>query len=102
MRHPIKEKVQNVHRADESPIVCLGSDNRHWGLKTFVFNHHGHPRAQFSTSVHGSIIAIVDKDEGRSVTNGGRRPAHGPYWYAYWKEDGRTRSQYIGKELPNS
>jgi hypothetical protein len=25
---------------------------------------------------------------------------HGPYWYAYWKEDGRARSQYIGRELP--
>lgn len=25
---------------------------------------------------------------------------HGPYWYAYWKEGGRTRSQYIGRELP--
>jgi hypothetical protein len=24
---------------------------------------------------------------------------HGPYWYAYWKEGGRTRSKYIGKEL---
>jgi hypothetical protein len=24
---------------------------------------------------------------------------HGPYWYAYWKEDGRTRSRYIGREL---
>jgi hypothetical protein len=22
-------------RADEKPIVCLGPDNRHWGLKTF-------------------------------------------------------------------
>jgi hypothetical protein len=22
-------------RADEKPIVCLGSDGRHWGLKTF-------------------------------------------------------------------
>jgi hypothetical protein len=27
-------------------------------------------------------------------------PAHGPYWYAYWKQDGRTRSRYIGKQLP--
>ena len=26
-------------------------------------------------------------------------PAHGPYWYAYWKHKGRTRSEYIGKEL---
>lgn len=25
---------------------------------------------------------------------------HGPYWYAYWSEGGRTRSQYIGKKLP--
>jgi hypothetical protein len=25
---------------------------------------------------------------------------HGPYWYAYWKENGQSRSQYIGRELP--
>jgi hypothetical protein len=25
---------------------------------------------------------------------------HGPYWYAYWTEGGKTRSQYIGKKLP--
>ena len=25
---------------------------------------------------------------------------HGPYWYAYWREAGRLRSRYIGKELP--
>lgn len=25
---------------------------------------------------------------------------HGPYWYAYWTEEGRTRSQYIGRTLP--
>lgn len=25
---------------------------------------------------------------------------HGPYWYAFWREDGRTRSQYIGNALP--
>mgnify|MGYP005858906193 CR=1 FL=1 len=27
-------------------------------------------------------------------------PSHGPYWYAYWKEDGKTRSRYIGKGEP--
>lgn len=31
--------------------------------------------------------------------NCGRCP-HGPYWYAYWREDGRLRSRYIGKSLP--
>ena len=25
---------------------------------------------------------------------------HGPYWYAYWSEQGKTRAQYIGKKLP--
>ena len=25
---------------------------------------------------------------------------HGPYWYAFWKEEGRSRSQYIGNVLP--
>lgn len=25
---------------------------------------------------------------------------HGPYWYTYWTEGGRTKSQYIGKKLP--
>lgn len=24
---------------------------------------------------------------------------HGPYWYGYWKEGGKTRSKYIGKRL---
>jgi hypothetical protein len=27
---------------------------------------------------------------------------HGPYWYAYWREDGRMRSKYIGKHLPST
>lgn len=31
--------------------------------------------------------------------NCGRCP-HGPYWYAYWREGGRLRSRYIGKQLP--
>jgi hypothetical protein len=25
---------------------------------------------------------------------------HGPYWYAYYREDGKLRSRYIGRELP--
>ncbi|MCL6451073.1 MAG: hypothetical protein K6T75_07275 [Acetobacteraceae bacterium] len=27
-------------------------------------------------------------------------PSHGPYWYAYWKEGGVTRSRYLGKGTP--
>ena len=25
---------------------------------------------------------------------------HGPYWYAAWREDGRVRTRYVGKTLP--
>ena len=28
------------------------------------------------------------------------RCPHGPYWYGYWREGGRLRSRYIGKDLP--
>ena len=27
---------------------------------------------------------------------------HGPYWYAYYREDGKLKSRYIGKEAPAS
>jgi len=29
-----------------------------------------------------------------------RVPVHGPYWYAFAKSNNRTRSTYVGKELP--
>jgi hypothetical protein len=36
----------------------------------------------------------------RCGKEGCTRCPHGPYWYAYWREDGRTRSRYVGKQLP--
>ena len=27
---------------------------------------------------------------------------HGPYWYAYWTEEGRRRSRYVGRLLDES
>jgi hypothetical protein len=27
------------------------------------------------------------------------RCPHGPYWYAYWREDGHRKSRYVGKLL---
>jgi hypothetical protein len=35
----------------------------------------------------------------RCGKKGCTRCPHGPYWYAYWREGGRTRSRYVGKEL---
>ena len=28
------------------------------------------------------------------------QPGHGPYWYGYWREEGRLRSRYFGKQAP--
>jgi len=36
----------------------------------------------------------------RCGKRGCTRCPHGPYWYAYWREEGRLRSRYIGKTLP--
>lgn len=33
----------------------------------------------------------------RCATGG---PGHGPYWYAFWSERGRSHSRYLGKQLP--
>jgi hypothetical protein len=27
-------------------------------------------------------------------------PGHGPYWYAYRRENGKLRKRYVGKERP--
>jgi hypothetical protein len=35
----------------------------------------------------------------RCGKRGCARCPHGPYWYAYWREDGKVRSRYIGREL---
>jgi hypothetical protein len=43
-------------------------------------------------------LELVNCGKSACKTCGGRRPAHGPYWYAYWKENRRTRSHYIGKD----
>ena len=35
----------------------------------------------------------------RCGREGCSRCPHGPYWYAYWRENGRQRSKYVGKDL---
>lgn len=45
---------------------------------------------------------ITLQRELRSCGPGCNRCPHGPYWYAYWSQDGRTRSAYIGKEMDHA
>lgn len=51
---------------------------------------------------HDSAPARVSyrQEHVRCGKTGCRACPHGPYWYAYWKEDGRSRKQYVGRQLP--
>ena len=40
------------------------------------------------------------REEVRCGKPGCKSCPHGPYWYAYWREDGKLRSRYIGPDLP--
>ncbi len=39
-----------------------------------------------------------NKERCKRCTDGGQ--GHGPYWYAYYRERGKLRKRYIGKERP--
>ena len=41
-------------------------------------------------------------EEVRCGKRGCTRCPHGPYWYAYWREDGKLHSRYIGKTPPST
>jgi hypothetical protein len=48
---------------------------------------------------HGKVT--FRQEHVRCGRKGCTRCPHGPYWYAYWREEGRLRSRYIGKRLPD-
>ena len=49
------------------------------------------PASQFSVILRQQAV--------RSGKASCTRCPHGPYWYAYWTENGRRRSRYIGRLL---
>ena len=47
---------------------------------------------------NGSSVKVsLRQQEVRCGKESCTRCPHGPYWYAYWTEEGRRRSRYIGK-----
>lgn len=59
-------------------------------LETAIGDHH--ITYQFQTRKCGKSSC--------STCNGDQAPGHGPYWYAYWRENGRLLSCYVGREKP--
>jgi hypothetical protein len=43
------------------------------------------------------LVKVHCGKKGCKCAGGG---GHGPYWYAYWSEQGKTKSKYVGKKLP--
>jgi len=75
-------------------------------------DEHGLRRLQILTRAQLERVGVADPTDGPNVslrkqmvrcgkTECTKCP-HGPYWYAYWTEDGRRRSRYIGRLLDES
>jgi hypothetical protein len=78
-------------------------------VRDLVESQISHQEALSSEALPGKREILEVKHEG-SVTYGREKVTcgknckgcpHGPYWYAYWREGGKTRSKYIGKYLVN-
>ncbi len=72
-------------------------------------DEHGLRRLQILTKAQLERTGVHDPTDGRNVSlrkqmvrcgkAGCTKCPHGPYWYAYWTEDGKRRSRYIGRLL---
>ena len=50
----------------------------------------------------GALLLQLERKRCGKATCRCMQPAgqgHGPYWYAYWRAGGKTRSTYLGKQL---
>ena len=82
--------LQEVRRLDEHDLRRLLIFAR--GL---LVSRHGLDEP--APAVKGSVT--YRQERVRCGREGCTTCPHGPYWYAYWREGGRLRSRYIGKEL---
>jgi hypothetical protein len=86
-----RQLLQQIRRLDEYELRRLMIVVR--GLLTHVDGQpDGEPGLPPSLSYRQEHV--------RCGKAGCRTCPHGPYWYAYWKEEGRTRKRYVGRHLP--
>jgi len=52
-------------------------------------------------TVGSTCFSLVKIRCGKKECKCSRGELHGPYWYAYYSENGKTRCKYVGKTLPD-
>lgn len=75
-------------------------------------DEHDLRRLQILTRAQLERSGAIDPTDGANVSmrkqmvrcgkDGCSSCPHGPYWYAYWTENGRRRSRYVGRLLDES
>ncbi|MGB8360227.1 MAG: hypothetical protein WCE80_02390 [Acidimicrobiia bacterium] len=75
-------------------------------------DEHGLRRLQILTRARLEQAGAIDPTDGprlglrkqmvRCGKSGCTKCPHGPYWYAYWTENGKRRSRYVGRLLDES
>lgn len=96
-RHPVaipRELVSQVRRLDEYDLRRLMIL-----IRGLLLHADGDP-ADEDHVVPPPAKVTYRQEHVKCGKAGCRSCPHGPYWYAYWKEEGRTRSRYIGRHLP--
>lgn len=87
-----RELVSQVRRLDEHQLRQLLLLAR--GLLVHV---DGHPEPSGEPGLPPSVR--YRQEHVRCGRDSCTTCPHGPYWYAYWREDGRTRRRYVGRHL---
>ena len=75
-------------------------------------DEHGLRRLQILTRARLEQAGAIDPTDGSRLSlrkqmvrcgkSGCTKCPHGPYWYAYWTENGKRRSRYVGRLLDES
>jgi hypothetical protein len=92
-----REMIRQVRALDE------------YDLRRLLIFARGLLVSRMGTDVGGSLPEVgrrgkvtFRQEMVRCGRTGCHRCPHGPYWYAYWREGGKLRSRYIGKQLPQA
>ena len=83
---------------DRDLIDAVKELDEHGLRRLFILARARLESAGVSMGVTGPAVRLRE----RSVRCGKRECRscpHGPYWYAFWTEDGRRRSKYVGRLL---